>query len=104
MSGSKRRLREIRAEAWGLILPTERLARLIAGNEAALDGPCTPLQEDKYWRQDRELRQIRRAAQAIMDAVHAQPGRLRDRPEYSTSVPCDLLCRLQAALLLEATP
>ncbi len=32
----------IKTEAWGRDLPTVRLARLIAGDEAALVEPCTP--------------------------------------------------------------
>lgn len=98
MSKAKERLQAIQAEAWGHILPTERLARLIAGDVAALDQPCTPLQDGEYARQGRELRRLRQAAQAIMDATHRQPGRLRDRAEYSADIPCDLLCRLHEAL------
>lgn len=45
-----------------------------------------------------ELARLKQTAQAIMDAANAQPGRMRDRPDYVASISCDLLCRLQEAL------
>lgn len=60
---------EIGVEAWGRDLPTVRLARLIAGEQAALSEPCTPAGTSGDPFTDAE--------QAVLTAAHAYAAAMR---------------------------
>ncbi|MFC4426274.1 MULTISPECIES: hypothetical protein [Bacteria] len=53
--------------------------------------------DDKRAPMREALEKVQAALKLAADAINAVPGRLRDRPDYITSLPCDVACRLLEA-------